>query len=56
MEKKRYWVEETGFMNDGIQFTSNDKSECISFANKYPKKAHVREDAFLGSNIIYKNY
>ena len=56
MKTKKYWVEETGFLNDGIQFTSDDKSECISFANQYKKKAHVRQDGFVGSSIVYKNY
>lgn len=58
IEKKKYWVEGAGFMCDGVIFTSDDKNECIRFANNYKKKAEVRESGIMlnGDTIHYKNY
>jgi hypothetical protein len=56
IKTKKFWVEGTGFLCDGIIFTSDDKNECISFANQQKGKYHVREDGFVGSNVVYKNY
>jgi|JYMV01.1.fsa_nt_gi hypothetical protein len=58
LKTKKYWVEETGFLNNGIQFTSDNKKQCIAFAFAYRKKgrAVVRKDGFIGSSVIWRNF
>ena len=58
VEKKKYWVEDTGFLNDGVLFASDSKSECMNFATNSKKKVEVRESGFMlnSDTIHYKNY